>query len=475
MTGPWPTPAAGAVFHGLAGEFVALTEPHSEAHPMALLAQFLVAFGAACGRGAHYPVEASRHHPNEFCVLVGPSAKGRKGSSWDHVEACLAATDAAFVDDGLVAGLSSGEGLIAHVCDATDEHDNDAPDDKRRLVLEQEFAQVLKVLAREGNTLSPVVRQAWDGKPLQTMVRHSPLRAREAHIAIIGHITRDELLRYLNATELANGFFNRFLLVAVDRSKLLPFGGTLQPAALTDVSKRLGTSVRFAQTAGPLTFDDHARERWIAAYPVLSRGEAGLLGAATARAEAHTVRLALLYALLDSSPVIRARTPRGCARGLGLQLLQRRLDLRRQPRRPDRRRHLGAREEPRRRRHADRGPRPLLPQQEGARDRPRAHDARRGRPPPTTSIKRRTRAPDRDLGAPARCLTRSETMASGAGREPPPGGANWQATNRTLHRHRHELYLGSDAFKADGVPVVRENTHASARRLLLVRDLRDAV
>ena len=305
MTGPWPTPADDAVFHGLAGEFVALTEPHSEAHPMALLAQFLVAFGAACGRGAHYPVEASRHHPNEFCVLVGPSAKGRKGSSWDHVEACLAATDSAFVDGGLVAGLSSGEGLIAHVRDAADEHDKDAPDDKRRLVLEQEFAQVLKVLAREGNTLSPVIRQAWDCKPLQTMVRHSPLRAREAHIAIIGHITRDELLRYLNATELANGFFNRFLLIAVDRSKLLPFGGTLQPAALTEVSERLGTAVRFARIAGPLTFDDHARERWIAAYPVLSRGEAGLLGAATARAEAHTVRLALLYALLDSSPTIR--------------------------------------------------------------------------------------------------------------------------------------------------------------------------
>lgn len=149
------------------------------------------------------------------------------------------------------------------------------------------------------------MRQAWDGKPLQAMVRHSPLRAREGHIAIIGHITRDELLRYLNATELANGFFNRFLLIAVDRSKLLTFGGTLQAACLTAVSERLRAALRFAQTAGPLTFDDPARERWIAAYPVLSRGEAGLLGAATARAEAHTVRLALLYALLDCSPAIR--------------------------------------------------------------------------------------------------------------------------------------------------------------------------
>ena len=78
MTG-WPTAADDAAFHGPAGEFVLRTEPHSEAHPMALLAQFLVAFGTACGRGAHYQVEADRHYPNEFCILVGPSAKGRKG------------------------------------------------------------------------------------------------------------------------------------------------------------------------------------------------------------------------------------------------------------------------------------------------------------------------------------------------------------------------------------------------------------
>ena len=41
------------------------------------------------------------------------------------------------------------------------------------------------------------------------------------------------------------------------------------------------------------------------AYDELSRGEAGLAGAATARAEAHTVRVALLYALLDCSEAIR--------------------------------------------------------------------------------------------------------------------------------------------------------------------------
>jgi hypothetical protein len=74
--------------------------------------------------------------------------------------------------------------------------------DKRRLVLESEFAQVLKVLAREGNTLSPVIRNAWDGKTLQTIAKNTPVRARDAHIAIVGHITKDELLRYITRPSL---------------------------------------------------------------------------------------------------------------------------------------------------------------------------------------------------------------------------------------------------------------------------------
>ena len=299
----WPTAAAQA-FHGPAGEFVLQSEPHSEAHPMALLAQFLVAFGCACGRGAHYQVEADRHYPNEFCLLVGPTAKGRKGSSWGHVRRLLADADPSFVEGCLVGGLSSGEGLISQVRDPVDSDDAEAPIDKRRLVLEQEFAQVLKVLSREGNTLSPIVRQVWDGEPLQTIVRNNPLRATETHIGIVGHITKAELLRYLTATELANGFFNRFLLLAVERSKLLPFGSAIDGEQLAEIRDAVRLALRFAGAHRPIAFDDAARERWIEIYAELSAGQPGLVGAATARAEAHVVRLALIYALLDCSEQI---------------------------------------------------------------------------------------------------------------------------------------------------------------------------
>jgi len=174
----WPAPPATAALHGPAGEFVTRTAPHTESDPIALLTQFLVAVGAAAGRNVHYAVEATRHHLNEFVILVGPSGKGRKGSSWDHVDALLEQIDQDFTERCISSGLSSGGGLIWEV------RDPEAGDgvagvgrDKRRLVLESEFAQVLKVLAREGNTLSPVIRNAWDGKTLQTIAKNSRPRA----------------------------------------------------------------------------------------------------------------------------------------------------------------------------------------------------------------------------------------------------------------------------------------------------------
>jgi len=299
----WPSPAEPAVLHGPAGEFVSLTEPHTESDPMALLAQFMVCFGTAVGRVAHYSVEASKHFGNEFIVLVGPSSKGRKGSSWDHVERLMRQVDPHFIDNCISSGMSSGEGLIAEVAS---DGDGERQPDKRRLVVESEFAQVMKVLSREGNTLSPVVRNAWDGKTLQTMVRNAPLRTSGTHIGIIGHITKEELLRHINGTELANGFFNRFMLIAVQRSKKLPFGGALRDEDLVEVRSQLAAAILFAgKQQALLTFNDDARAKWIAVYDELSDGHPGLWGAATARAEAHTVRLALLYALLDCSPTIR--------------------------------------------------------------------------------------------------------------------------------------------------------------------------
>jgi hypothetical protein len=171
--------------------------------------------------------------------------------------------------------------------------------DKRLLVLEAEFASVLKMVARDGNTLSPVVRCAWDGKPLQALTKNTPARATGAHISIVGHVTADELVRLLNATEAANGFLNRYLLFMVRRSKLLPEGGSIDEVDWQPLLTRLRAAINAARRRGRVGFDEHARRHWWELYPQLTEPQDGLTGAVCARAEAHVVRLALLYALLD--------------------------------------------------------------------------------------------------------------------------------------------------------------------------------
>ncbi len=182
----WPAPPDPVAYHGLSGAIVSKIAPHTEADPAAILTQLLVCCGALIGRDAFFQVEATRHHPNEFVVLVGDSAKARKGSSFDHVARLLGQADPAFTAR-LTTGLSSGEGLIWAV------RDPQGPDpgaaDKRLLVIEPEFATVLKSTVRELSTLSPTLRSAWDGRPLALLTRTAPARATSAHISIIGHIT----------------------------------------------------------------------------------------------------------------------------------------------------------------------------------------------------------------------------------------------------------------------------------------------
>lgn len=177
--------------------------------------------------------------------------------------------------------------------------------DKRRFVYEPEFASVLRNIPREGNTLSPTIRLAWDGRPLQRMTKRSPYTSTGAHISIVSHITVDELHSNLDKTELANGFANRFLWICVRRSKFLPEGGQLNDDDLAPHARRFSEALESARSIGEMKRDRWARELWCLVYGDLSAERLGLLGAVTSRSEAQVMRLALIYALLDRSTRIR--------------------------------------------------------------------------------------------------------------------------------------------------------------------------
>lgn len=312
----WPAPLASEAMHGLAGDIVRTLEPHTEADPAALLFSLFVLYGNVIERRSYFVAEADRHYCNLFACLVGTTSKGRKGVSLGQVKQ-LFEFEQEWSRDRIVQGMSSGEGLIWSVRDEQTElkSDKDGNDkevilvdgieDKRLVSVESEFASTIRVLRREGNTLSAIVRKAWDDGNLMSMTKNSPARATDAHVSILAHITKDELLRYLEDTEAANGFGNRFLWACVKRSKCLPEGGRLDEVYLSGLIARLKTAVEFGKRTRELKRDEDARQLWHRVYPELSEGKPGLCGAMLARAEAQVMRIASIYALLDCSDVIR--------------------------------------------------------------------------------------------------------------------------------------------------------------------------
>lgn len=297
---------------GLLGEYLDLIEPHTEADAAAVAFQLLAGFGSIIGRHAGFEVEASRHFPNLFVCIVGQTAKGRKGVSFSQAMRPLAIASPSWYRNCVASGLSSGEGLIYAVRDrSAKKSKRGEPDpgvkDKRLLVVEQEFASTLNAMRREGNTLTAALRMAWDTGNLRTLTKNSPTQATGAHVAVITHITRDELIKSLTSTDAANGFANRFLFVFSERSKLLPEGGRLTDADVRPVGDAMREMLNAARKRGPLEKSDKAKRRWACVYEELSEGGEGLLGAVTARSEAQVMRLAVLYALLEGCKKIQVR------------------------------------------------------------------------------------------------------------------------------------------------------------------------
>ena len=293
---PWPLLDPQAL-HGIASDVVRLLEPHTEADPVALLLTFVVAFGNAAGPRPHAVVGAAQHPARLFAVLVGETARGRKGQSWHDVCSVMGRADLEWLEASRVSGLGSGEGLIAKLRD-TDE--NAHLPYKTAFVTESEFARLLAIFYRQGNTASAVIRDSWDSGRLQVQTRRDPLIANNAHVSIIAHITADEIRKCLTETEVANGLVNRFLVACERRSKRLPSGGNLDFTNVIRVGGRVREALDFARTSEVMRRTSEAESMWADIYNTLP-DEPGILGALTARAEAQMLRLSVAYALLDQS------------------------------------------------------------------------------------------------------------------------------------------------------------------------------
>jgi hypothetical protein len=292
-----------AAFHGILGDVVMENDPYTESDSSAVLIQSYVLVGSCIGRGPHAYADSVRHGVNENVLIAGDTSDGRKGTAYANARQFITPADSEWATHCIKSGLSSGEGLVFAVRDASDIDVGVV--DKRLCVVETEFASVLKQMSRRGSVLSELIRVAWDGGDLNLLTKNNPCRATGPHISTIAHSTRSDLRRHLEDTDACNGFLNRFLICHSRRSKLLPESRSMPQEQFQSLAAGVAGAISFATRVGLMQRDEAAKRLWDAAYEGLTSAHPGIYGSLSARGAAHVLRLSMICAAMDRSHYIR--------------------------------------------------------------------------------------------------------------------------------------------------------------------------
>jgi phage/plasmid primase-like uncharacterized protein len=299
---------AGAALHGRLGELVQLWEPFTEAHPAGILFALLTGFGAMLGREYYFTIGGVEHRANLYVMLIGATGDGRKGTAVAIARTILRTIDPTF-GANISGGMSSGEGIIFKLADPPEpKSGSPAPaKDRRLLIVESEMSAPFKRMSRDGNSLSAVLRQAWDGDTLSTLTKGSGgsdaggLCATEPHLSIIAQVNPTELRKHLGELEMLNGFANRFLFCHVERARLCPDEERPDERDIHRHAQVLGRVVRERRRV-EIRLSPPAGELWRdKLYPELTAGAPGITGPLITRAAPIVRRIALIYALADGS------------------------------------------------------------------------------------------------------------------------------------------------------------------------------
>lgn len=314
-----PPTLAPAGLPGLLQEFVDVACRNSEAHPVAVAANVIAWFACAIGRGPFQRIGDAVIHCRPNMLITGKSGKARKGTSETTAKEVFKRADALLrtrqgTRDVLrfhAGGMSTGEGLAWAIRDAKEADDkgkggDEGVKDKRLVVIEPEFANVLAQVKRDGNTLSATVRNVFDGRDLEPLTKTSQTKASRPHVVIVGHVTGFELREKSTENDAANGLLNRFVILYVYRPKLVPLPEPTADAELDDLAGQLADAIEFASRGNVHASNSHevamipeARDFWCQHYAQVTRDRDGKGGNLLARSEMYARMLAMIFALMD--------------------------------------------------------------------------------------------------------------------------------------------------------------------------------
>lgn len=307
-----------ACLYGLIGEIARAGSETTEANPFAVAASAIAYLSCAVGCGPYMPVGNTWHHARMFMLHVGRSGEGRKGDGVSLIKRIahrLREINENFAPQLHAGGLSSREGLVFLIHDTYQDGKDEVPGilDKRLLVIESEFVNVLHQGKRDGNTLSAALRDCWDGVSLRPATKTNRLWATHPHVCLLAAITPGELLSSMASRDLTNGFANRFMPYWAERTCLNPFPKATPKEEVDRLTQRILEVLQYCQADRWAERDNlrvelspEASKHWAKLYrgELNDRSHGERINALLERRAPMLLRLAMLFALTDLTATV---------------------------------------------------------------------------------------------------------------------------------------------------------------------------
>ncbi|HCG6382282.1 TPA: DUF3987 domain-containing protein [Vibrio parahaemolyticus] len=209
-------------------------------------------------------------------------------------------------------GLSTGEGIAYELRDSIVNENGDEEqgiEDKRLLVLEPEFINVLVKSNVPGSILSSTVRKIFDADSLEPMTKTNRVKCTNPDVCIIGQITPEELVKKLDSVSISNGLANRFPIFSGTQPIYQPIPKVIEKEKLQKHAKKLNEVMHWCHSSPKiLTMSDCYEELWREKYCDLKQiGASGSIEKSLmTRAPHYASMYAMLFATLDMTTVVTA-------------------------------------------------------------------------------------------------------------------------------------------------------------------------
>lgn len=295
-SGAFPAAPDPVAFDGLLGELVDDLAAGTDASKVGLLGS-LIAYAGALVPGSAYFHRV--HTSSPFIALVGESGIGRKGTAMNRVmDAMSNALEQSTVHRVVMDGLNSGEGLVSALFYRREHYPQEPT---VGLVFEEEYATLMAARGRDGSTLDPKMRQAFDGGPMSNRKAGETKTVMPPYwLPALIAITPVELRTRLEPGALQSGSANRWLYLPVTRRLMDPTNEA--PVFSRDHKQAIADAHRAAQRVPPLLLVDAAVTHRTTEYAdFLPTAAFGLARDLTRRLAVIAFRVALVHALVERS------------------------------------------------------------------------------------------------------------------------------------------------------------------------------